>query len=169
MTVPVEHITDALKLDSDAYTHLYEIQLYPTGNLYMCAERTITWQGHTYELWGLRLTGFGMNSDDQTSRPKFSLANFTYDESGNAIKGVFSALHAQGKIEGATIIRRRLLKTNADANLDIKEERRWKVSRIASERPDVVVLELRNSLDGPRFTMPARKFNPPEFSQVKLY
>lgn len=169
MTVPVEHIVDAGKLEGDAYTHLYEIQLYPSGSMYLCPEREITWQGHTYELWGMKLVGVATNTDEQTARPKLSLANFTYDSEGEPIRGVFSALNAQNAIEGATVIRRKLLKTNADNNVNIKQEMRWRVSRIASERPDVVVLELRNSLDGPRFTMPARKFNPPEFAQVKLY
>lgn len=169
MTVPVEHIDDALKLDADAYVNLFEIQLYPSGVMYMCPERDITWQGNDYKVWGMRLTGVSTNADDQTARPKLSLANFTYDDQGEPVKGIFSSLNAQEAVEGATIIRRRVLKTNAENNVNVKQEQRWKVSRVASERPDLVVLELRNTLDGPRFTLPARKFNPPEFSQVKLY
>lgn len=169
MSVPIEHIEDALKLQGDAYRNFFEIQLYPSGSMYLTPEASTEWQGQTYENWGIKLSGVGRSSDDATTRPKFSIANFTYDELGEPIRGVFSALHAQGSIEGATVIWHKVLKTHADADVNIKQERRWRVSRIASETPNLVVLELRNTLDGPRFTIPARKFLPPEFPQVKLY
>lgn len=169
MTNPIEHLEDSLKLDGDAYVHLFEFQFYPSGVMFVSPERTITWQGNTYNIWGMRLTGLARSSDDETSRPKLSLANFTYDDQGEPVKGVFSAIHAQNALEGATVIRRRVLKTHADNDTNIKQEKRWRVSRIASETPNIITLELRNTLDGPRFTIPARKFNPPEFAQVKLY
>lgn len=167
--VPVEHIQDALRLDGDAYRNFFEIQLYPSGKLYLTPEAKTTWQNNIYENWGVQLSGLAKSSDDKTVRPKFSLANFTYDTDGKPIRGVFSALHAQGFIEGATVVWRRVLKSHAEANVNIKEEKRWRVARLASETPNIIVLELRNSLDGPRFTIPARKFLPPEFPQVKLY
>ena len=169
MTTPTEHIADSLSLDGDAYRNFFEIQLYPSGYLYMTPEATTTWQGKTYENWGIKLSGLSRSSDDKTARPKFSIANFTYDDEGEPIRGVFSALHAQGAIEAATVIWRKVKKYNADNNINIVEERRWRVGRIASESPTVIVLELRNTLDGPRFTIPARKYVPPEFPQVKLY
>lgn len=167
--VPVEHISDAQSLDGQPYRNFYEIQLYPSGSLYLTPEATTLWQGKTYENWGVDLTGLAQSSDDKAVRPKFSLANFTYDESGEPIRGVFSALHAQGAIEGATIIWRKVLVQHVETNSNIKQEKRWRVARLASETPNVIVLELRNTLDGPRFTIPARKFLPPEFPQVKLY
>ena len=166
---PIEHIEDANKLEGDAFIFLYEIQLYPSGVMRLCADRTVTWQGEQYNLWGVRLVGVSNSSDEETSRPRLSLANFTYDPQGEPVRGVLSSLQAQNAIEGATIIRRKVLRHNIENDLDIKEEKRWKVSRIASENPDLVVLELRNTLDGPRFVIPARKFSPPEFKQVKLY
>lgn len=169
MVQPIEHVRDAQRLDSDAPVHLYEIQFYPSGVMYVSPDQAVTWQGNDYELWGMRLTGVASSSDEETSRPKLALANFTYTAEGEAVRGVFSALHAQQSLEGSIIIRRRVLKANLEANLNIKEEKRWRVSRIASETPNVITLELRNTLDGPRFTMPARKFLPPEFAQVTLY
>lgn len=169
MTTPIEHIRDANKLEADGTIFLYEIQLYPSGVMRLCADRSITWQGNTYDLWGIRLTGVSQNGDDEVSRPRVAIANFTYDPEGEPIRGVFSSLQAQKAIEGATITRYKLLKEHLDANLDIKETKKWKVSRISSEKPDLITLELRNTLDGPRFTIPARKFSPPEFRQVKLY
>lgn len=169
MSMPVEHIRDANSLEGDAFIYLYEIQLYPSGVMRLCADRTVTWLGQQYDLWGIRLTGVASSSDDETSRPKLSMANFTYDQDGEPVRGVLSSLQAQNAIEGATVIRRKVMKYHLDNNINIKEEKRWKVSRIASENPDLVVLELRNTLDGPRFTIPARKFSPPTFKQVKLY
>ena len=169
MTQPIEHVRDAQRLDGDAYVNLFEILFYPSGSMFICPERHVTWQGNEYNSWGLRLTGVSTSSDDETSRPKLSLANFTYDENGDAVRGVFSAIHAQQSLEGSIVIRRRVLKYNLENNINIKEEKRWRVSRIASETPNVITLELRNTLDGPRFTMPARKFLPPEFAQVTLY
>lgn len=166
---PIEHIKDANKLEGDAYIYLFEIQLYPSGVMYLCADRTLTYLNKEYNLWGVRLTGVATSSDDETARPKLSLANFTYDADGEPVRGVLSSLQAQNAIEGATVIRRKVLRYNLENNINVMEEKRWKVSRIASENPDLVVLELRNTLDGPRFTIPARKFSPPEFKQVKLY
>lgn len=165
----LEQRADALKLEADAYVDLYEIRLYPEGVMYLCATQSVHWQGNFYEYWGVQLTGVGNNSDEETSRPKFSVANFAYNVEGEPIRGVFSALNAQAKIEGGTVIRRRVLKTHLDNDEDIKTEMRWRVARIASLRADVITLELRNFLDGPRFTIPARKFMPPEFPQVSLY
>lgn len=168
MALPVEQREDAFKLQADAYVHLYELQLYPTGSMFLNPHYTVTWQGNTYNYWGMKISGMAQNSDDTTARPQLTIANFTYGVDGEPIKGVFSALNAQAKIEGATVIRRSLLKPHVDSNLPKASERRWKVSRIASMDDDVVTLELRNTLDGPRFTMPARKFMPPEFPQVSL-
>jgi lambda family phage minor tail protein L len=168
MTLPIQHREDVLKLESDAYVELYEVNFYPSGSMFISPHRKVTWQGNTYELWGMKLDGIEFNSDDKTARPKLSLANFTYDDNQEPVRGVFSALHLQNALESATVIQRRVLKANLEANADIKEELRWKVSRIASETPDVITLELRNSLDGPRYTIPARKFNPPDFPQVKM-
>lgn len=169
MSTPIEHIRDSNKLEGDAYIYLYEIRLYPSGVMRLCADRTVTWLGDTYNLWGVRLSGVSKNSDDEQSRPRLSVANFTYDEDGEPVRGVFSSLQAQNVVEGATVIRYKILKTNLENNLNIKEENRWKISRIVSEKPDLLVFELRSSLDGPRFSIPARKFSPPEFRQVKLY
>lgn len=159
---------DVQQLEADAYVWLFEIQLYPTGSLFLARDYTVFWQGNNYEFWGLQLTGESRNSDDQAARPQLSLANFTYDVDGEPIKGVFSALNAQNKIEGATVIRRKVLKNHVTSNTNIKIENRWKVSRIIALTPDVVSLELRNTLDGPRFQLPARKFIPPDFPQVSL-
>lgn len=167
--LPIEHIEDALTLTGSAYRNFFEIQLYPSGFLYLTPEATTTWQGKTYENWGMKLSGVARSSDDATARPKLGIANFTYDENQVPIKGVFSALHGQNAIEGATVIWRKVLIQHVDSDTDVKQERRWRVSRIASETPTLIMLELRNTLDGPRFTIPARKFLPPEFPQVKMY
>lgn len=161
-------VVDSQKLEADAYVFLYEIQLYPTGSLYICATQTVNWQGDTYQYWGMTLTGVGYSSDERTNRPLLQLANFTYDADQNPIRGVFSALAAQNKIEGATVTQKKVLKTHIDTNENIYEEKTWKVARISSHTPDVISLELRNSLDGPRFIVPARRFLPPEFPQVSL-
>lgn len=169
MTVTLEHKLDSQQMEADAYVDLFEIRLYPEGVMYVCPTQSVFWQGNLYEYWGVQLTGVGNKSDEETARPKFSIANFAYNVDQEPIKGVFSALNVQNKIEGGTVIRRRLLKTHLDNDEDIKIEMRWRVARIASLRRDIITLELRNYLDGPRFTIPARKFMPPEFPQVSLY
>jgi len=168
LPAPIEQIRDTQQLQAEAYVHLYEIQLYPTGSMFLNPHYEINWQGNTYNFWGMKLTGLATSSDDKTSRPQLSLANFTYGIDGQPIKGVFSALSAQDKIEGATVIRRSILKPHADENINKFTELRWKVAKIVTNTPDVVTLELRNTLDGPRFTMPARKYLPPDFPQVTL-
>lgn len=169
MAVPNEHLIDAQKLQADAYVDLFEINLYPTGVMYLCASQAVTWQTKVYQYWGIRMAGSGMSSDEEVSRPRLSIANFIYDSGGNPVRGVFSALNAQNKVEGGSVIRNRVLSAHLASNANIAEQKQWKIARVLSLDEDMITLELRNTLDGPRFTLPARKFIPPDFPQVKLY
>lgn len=169
MALPVTHREDNQKLSADGKVELFEFQFYGGGVVFYCPTKTVTWQGNEYKYWPVQMTGVSANSDGETSRPKMTIGNFSYAPDGTPIRGVFSALHINNKVEGGTVIRRRVLNADIEANNNIKEEMRWKVSRVSSLTADLIVLELRNTLDGPRFTIPARKFVPPEFPQVSLY
>lgn len=153
------HLDDAHRLESDGYVHLFTIELIPSGVLHLKNGPARTWQGSLYEEWGLKLDGVARAADDQRVRPKLTVAN---------PEGLFSALIAEGKLDGATVLRTRVLHDDLVHDRPYGREERWTVSRIASLTKTLATFELRNQLDGPFFTVPARMFLPPEFPSVSL-
>lgn len=157
---PISHVQDAHKLDSDAYVELFEVILADNATkIYLKDKNTLTWQGKTYQGTALKLEGVAAYSDEQTARPKFSIAN---------PKGAYSKLADDGALDNAIIMRRRVLKTHIDSDTPISRTQQWRVTRPASVNSNILVLELRDLMDGQHFTTPARMFIPPEFPQVSL-
>lgn len=159
--VPIEHMTDAQKLDNaDAYVELFQIILSDKQTkIYMKLNHDVDWQGNTYEGTGIKLDGVGKYADDQVARPKLTLFN---------PEGVYSYLIDQGLLDGATIVRYRVLLDDVENDRPIYRRQQWKVSRVASVKIGYIGLELRDMMDGQNFTTPARMFIPPDFPTVSL-
>lgn len=128
--------------------------------MFLKANNTVTFGGDTYEGWGVQLTGTGQNADGENVRPKFTVAN---------PEGVFSAQIGRGRMDGAEIVRLRVLYDDLINNrVAAARENRWTVSRTVTLNKTLAVFELRNVLDGQFFQIPGRMFIPPEFPFVKL-
>lgn len=169
MTNPITHVKDSYELEGKAFVHLYTLQMFGGGYMFMSDSGTVSWQGITWESWPLKFSGVGKSGNEETHRPVLQVANFTFDVDGEPIKGVFSALNAANKLEGASLIRKRIHKDDIEEDNNIFTQTTWRVSRVTAITPDVIGMEMRNSLDVPRFTIPARQFIPPDFPQVSLY
>lgn len=156
---PLPHIEDSKKLEAQGYYELFDIILANGSKLYFKNNKTVSWQGNSYEGTGIKIEGIGSYADDQRSRPKLTLWNPA---------GVFSSLVDQGHLENATVIRYRVLKEHVDSDLPIYRRQQWKVKRIASVKIPWIGLELRDLVDGQTFLTPGRMFIPPEFSAVSL-
>lgn len=157
---PIQHIEDSKKLTADAYVDLFEIVLAGGGTkLYLKMNKSVDWQGNTYEGTGIKIEGVGTYSDDEVARPKLTIFN---------PENVFSYLVDQGLLENAKVVRIRLLKEHLDDNLPIYRRQQWFVKRVASVRRGFIGLELRDMLDGQNFLTPGRMFIPPEFPMVSL-
>lgn len=149
----------AHELSPDALVELFKIQLQNGSIIRVSPAGDITWQGDLYEEIACNITGIGQNSDAQANRPKFSFVN---------PEGVFSATILEGQMDAAAVTRIRILKADLDNDLDFAITETFQVSRVIQMGQEIVVLELRDVLDGQRFQLPARAYIPPEFPHVKL-
>lgn len=160
LIVPAAQMEDATQLEADAYIHLFEITLVDnSAKLYLKMDNDVTWQGNFFQGTGIKVTGVAQYADDEVARPGLMLYN---------PERVFSSLVEQGLLEGASVIRYRILKQHLDADLPVYRRQKWKISRVASLRGDIITCEMRDMLDGQAFVVPGRMFIPPEFPTVSL-
>lgn len=161
MTAPIEHLTDSQKLTADGVVFLYEIQLRTEPvTLRLSSTVECTWQGQTWEMAGIQISGEKRSADGEEARPKLQIYN---------PEGVFSTLIRQKLLDRATVIRYRILKTHLDGNVAIYQRRMWYVSRIADVTSgQTITAELRSMTEGPNNMIPARMFIPPDFPMVRL-
>lgn len=161
MTHIQEHVEEAQKLQAEALVDLFEIHM--KGEIPSVVRinnvRNITWQGNLYEGLACQLTGTARSSDDEVNRPMLTIMN---------PDGIFKPYVAQGVLDGATVYRKRLLRSMLEADVNMCETNVWFVGRIAVLTSQTIGLELRNLSDGPNSTIPARMFYPPEYPVVSL-
>ena len=150
---------DAHSLEADGYVDLYEINLLNGGKVAIKNNDTVSWQGQSYEGTAVQLTGVANSSDEETSRPQFSVAN---------AEGMFSTMVRDGALDGAFVTRFRVLRDDIDNDVNRYISQRWRVRRVSSLTKHKITMELRDQLDGQFFLTPARMFIPPEFRQVSL-
>lgn len=161
MSAPSQHLTEALKLEADAIVDLFEIQLKTKPVvLRVKNNNTVSWQGQTYEGMPLTLTGDKRTSDGEEARPTFMFANPL---------GAFNTYAAQGDFDRAIFIRKRVLRTEMEANINRFQPAMWYVARVREIKSGVgITLELRSMHEGQTFKIPARMYMPPEFPTVSL-
>ena len=158
--VPLEHMEDAQKLEADAYIDLFQIVLSDKQTkLYLKMSHDVTWQGNHYEGTGIKIDGVATYASEEVSRPKLTLFN---------PEGVYSSLVDDGLLDGAKVVRYRVLKADIDNDRPIYRVQQWKVSRIADLRVGSIVVELRDLMDGQTFMVPYRMFIPPDFPTVSI-
>lgn len=158
--VPEEHMADAQKLEADGYYDLFQIVLSDgVSKLYLKMDHDTEWQGNVYEGTGIKIEGVANHASEEVSRPKLTIFN---------PEGVYSSLVDDGLLDGAKIIRYRVLKYDVDNDRPVYRAQQWKVSRVASLRVGAINLELRDLLDGQTFMVPYRMFMPPDFPTVSI-
>lgn len=170
MALPIEHAIDAQKMESDGIVDLFEIHMISGARFYFKNNDRVDWQGKTYEGWAGQLAGVETNADEQEGRPTLIIANAGNDPQDGTfnINSLFSPFIESGALDGATVYRRRLLRTHLDADLNICQTRRWIAIRIANMDEQTLTLELRSPTEGTMFQVPARMYMPPEFPTVSI-
>jgi len=159
--IPTSSSDTAYDLTPTAIVLLYRLDLLDAGStvIYFTAQEAKTWQGNTYDSIPCSLSSVSQNADGEVSRPRMSIAN---------PQGLFSSYVQSGALDGATLTQIKILKTDLDADNDVKMTSQWRVSRIPSLNMRAMVLELRTVLDGHLYKIPSRTFSPPEFPHVSL-
>lgn len=160
---PASHVEEAQKLTADALVDLFELTLVGTPSPTVVRFRDgpqVTWQANVYESMAVRLTGYEINADGGKSRPTLTIANPA---------GIFNSFVFAGYIDGAQVIRRRVLLQHLEANVNLSDPIFWYVARVKELiAGQGVTMELRSLSDGADLLIPARKFMPPEFPFVTL-
>lgn len=162
MTLPVEHIEENQKLEGSGYADLFRIVLRSGAEIYLKNNDSMDWNGNTYEGTAIKLTGVANHADEQVARPNLQVLN-----PGK----IFNPIIRDGDLDRATVIRYRIRRSNGtviDTTLAKAQVMSWTIMRVVSLDEPFVSFELRDQLDGPNFTVPARQFIPPEFPLVSL-
>lgn len=156
---PVSHLEESLKMEADGDIDLFEIRLRGLSTIFRFWNGpTRQWGGHTWEGLACQLTGEGDGSENQ-ARPKLVVVN---------PDKIFGPFAAEGYLDLAEVIRRRVLQENFINNVNLFEQRIWLVGRVAGNTDQGLQLELRNSTDMPAWKTPRRTFSPPEFPFVVI-
>ncbi len=160
-STPLTHIQESQKLTADAQVDLYEITLKQLPVIYRFKNNdTVTWRGYEYEGTAARLQGDTRLADGEESRASLQILN---------PMGVFNLPAIDGDLDLATVVRKRVLRTHLDGNVNIFEQRMWYVGRISELLSgQSITFELRNMSEGPSFQIPARMYIPPAFPLVTL-
>lgn len=159
LNLPREHLIENEKLIADGYVDLFEIKLKNNTYLFLKNNNTVEWQGKTWQGIPLSFEGYSSSSNDSLSRPSFSVAN---------PNGSFSTYIRDGLLNRATITRYRVLYQNILNNVNVFQSQTWIVWNTPSFNNKFINFELRTTLDGPNFVVPARQYLPPEFPCVRL-
>lgn len=160
--LPSSHVQEAMQLEAKGLVSLYQLELTNPGTqvtLHLSPTNQKTWQSRTWEAVPCTLAGVGVQSTGEMTRPKFSVVN---------PGGVFSGYVHSKWLDNAIISRYRVLTTDVAANNNVYQISTWRVSKVLSLSRVSVTVELRSVMDGQNFTLPARRFFPPEFPHVSI-
>lgn len=159
--IPISQQHDAYALESKGYRDFYKLELLDASQavMFLSPYDTIEWMGQTWETIECKLTDFAQNSTGEQSRPKFACVN---------PNGIFSLWVERGALDGATLTRYQVLLSDLEAGVTAYTKRVWTVSKVLSLNNRMLTVELRSTLDGANFMLPARAYYPPEFPHVSL-
>jgi lambda family phage minor tail protein L len=158
-TAPPTHLVDAQKLEADGYVDLWEIMLIGGSVIRLKANDPVTYRSNVYEAFAIQISGESQNSDTEVSRPKLNIIN---------PDGAFSPAIHRGDLNRATVVRKRVLRTDLLANTNVFQQNSWTISRVVSLNKHAASFEMRGVGDMQRFVVPIRMFVPPDFPLVSL-
>lgn len=162
MTIPANHIVDALKLQADGKVHLYEIYPISGGSLFVKPDNDVTWLGNAYEGLPMQLSGESASNDGSTPTPRLVIGQEDMDLLP------FKGLINDGYLDGATIVRKKVLLDDLLANRDIKEATTFRVKRPESYSRTKITLVLATFSAAINQAVPFRQYTPPDFPWVDL-
>jgi phage-related protein len=157
------HRTEATKLDAQGYAQLIRIRMFPVAQpeilVYLSPTNTVTWQGATWTSHACLVSDTRQDVTGESSRPKFTVFN---------PGGIFTQYIHDEYMDGAEIIRYRILADHLTGNINSYLKNTWRVSKVLAVGSASATFELRDAFDGQFFSLPGRAFYPPEFTSVSL-
>lgn len=161
-SIPASHVVDAQKLIADAEINLYQLFPVSGGTLYFKNDNTVTWRGNTYEGLPISLSGEKWSSDTSTPTPRLVIGQENLDLLA------FKGLTNDGYLDGARIVRHRVLLDNIISNLDFKQTTYFRVKRVEEYSRTKITLVLSTFSGATNQSYPFRQYLPPAFPWVDI-
>lgn len=160
-SLPQSHIDDALKLSADAKISLFELTPVTGGTIFFTSDSDVTWRGQLYEGIPCAVTGEEI-STEKSPTPRMNIGQEDLD-----LLPFKGPIH-DGFLDGATLIRKKLLLDDMLANLNVYEKTVWRIKRPDNYSRTKISLVLAQYSSAQGQTVPFRQYIPPEFPWVDL-
>jgi phage-related protein len=161
-SLPIEHVTDSLKLTADGMVELFELTPLAGGTLRFKNDNTVMWRGNEFTGLPVSFTDMVMTAQGSSTKPRMTIGEVNRDFS------VFKPLVADGLLEGATVVYTRIKLEQMLANSLVRETRVFTIKRVSGYSRSQVSIEMATASDGLRFTIPHRQILPPAFPAVLI-
>lgn len=160
-TIPQNHIEDALKLQVDGKVHLFELMPLSGGTIYFKSDDPFTYLGNEYEGLPCAITGEEV-STDKMNMPRLQIGQENVD-----LLPFKGPIHDR-LIDGATVVRHKVLLDDMINQRDVKETSYFRVKRIESYSRTGISLVLASFSAAQSQNLPFRQYIPPDFPWVDL-
>lgn len=159
--LPTTHVTDALQLAADGLVDLFELYPLAGGTVYFKSDNDVTWRGNLYE--GLPCTLSGEEYDTtKLPTPKLQFGQEDLDLLP------FKGLVHDGYLEGATLVRKRVLLEDVINNLDIKQTTYFRIKRVEEYSRTRISVTLSTYSSAVSLMIPFRQYVTPDFPYVEV-
>lgn len=160
-TLPTDHIQESMKLTADAEIDLFELSPLSGGTLYFKSGPEMSWLGNLYEGLVCALSGEEVSLEKMPT-PRLVIGQENLDLL--PFKGLVFDRH----LDGATLVRRRVLLANIHANQNVKHTTVFRVKRVEEYSRTKISLQLATHSGAAKQTIPFRQYLPPDFPWVDV-
>jgi len=160
--IPKSHVEDAHKLIADGKVSLYQILPVSGGVIYLKGDMEYTYLGKLYEGIPIKITGEKQSADTSTPTPRMTIGQEDLDLLP------FKGLIHEGYLDGARIIRHKVLLKNLTGQIDEKETSHFRVKRVENYTRTKISLLLSTHSGATTQSYPFRQYTPPAFPWVDL-
>jgi phage-related protein len=161
-TLPQSHVEDALKLVSDGKVKLYQIFPLSGGTIYLKSDVDFTYLGITYEGIPVNITGEKSSADTSTPTPRMTIGQENLDLLP------FKGLINDGYLDGAKIVRHKVLLSDMLNQVNAKQTDVFRVKRVEGYSRTKISLLLSTLSGATNQSYPFRQYTPPAFPWVEV-
>lgn len=160
--LPQSHIEDAHKLIADGKVSLWQILPVSGGTIYLKGDIDYEYLGVKYEGIPIQISGEKMSADTSTPTPRLVIGQENLDLLP------FKGLIHDGYLEGARIVRHKVLLTDMINQVNSKQTDYFRVKRVENYTRTKITLLLSTASGASNQSYPYRQYTPPAFPWVDL-
>jgi len=160
--IPLSHIDDAHKLIADGKVSLWQILPVSGGTVYLKGDESFTYLGNKYEGLPIAISGEKASSDTSTPTPRLTIGQENLDLLP------FKGLIHDGYLEGARIVRHKVLLGDMTSQVNAKQTSYFRVKRVENYSRTKITLLLSTASGASNQSYPFRQYTPPAFPWVDV-